>query len=53
MKFGKVRIMDIPTSFIWIILFDVAFKCGVGIKFLFYVATNAEPLCVEFDTLLQ
>jgi hypothetical protein len=39
--------MDIPISFIWIIiLFDA--KYGDGAKFWGYVVINAEPLCVEF-----
>jgi hypothetical protein len=39
-------IMDISTSFIWvIILSDEAYKCGDGAEFWGYVAINAEPLC--------
>jgi hypothetical protein len=35
MNFGIEEIMDIPTSFIWIIiLFDAVFKYGDGAKFL-------------------
>jgi hypothetical protein len=41
-------IMDVPTSWIWIIiLFDAVFKYGDGSKFWGYVGINAEPLCVE------
>jgi hypothetical protein len=41
------EIMDIPISFIWIIiLFDAGFKYGDGAKFWGYVVMNAEPLCV-------
>jgi hypothetical protein len=41
--------MDIPISFIWIIiLFDAVFKYGDGAKFWGYVGINAEPLFVEF-----
>jgi hypothetical protein len=41
------NIMNIPTSFIWIIiLFDEAFKYDEGVNFWGYVGTNAEPLCV-------
>jgi hypothetical protein len=46
--------MDIPTSLIWIIiLFQEAFKYGDGVKFLGYVGTNAEPLCVEFCNVIS
>jgi hypothetical protein len=39
--------MDIPTSFIWIIiLFYEAFKYGDGAKCWCYVGTNAEALFV-------
>jgi hypothetical protein len=39
--------MDIPISFIWIIiLFDTVFKYGDGEKCLGYVVINAEQLCV-------
>jgi hypothetical protein len=49
MNFSIVEIMDIPISFIWIIiLFDAGFKCGDGAKFWGYVVINAEQLCVEF-----
>jgi hypothetical protein len=48
------KIMDISTSFIWIvIIFDEAFKYGVGAKFGSYVGTNADPVCVEFCNLVQ
>jgi hypothetical protein len=41
------KIMDIPTSFIWTIIFvGGAFKYGGGSKFWGYVGKNAEPLCV-------
>jgi hypothetical protein len=45
--------MDIPTSFIWIILFDTVFKYDNGAKFLGYVGINTEPLCVEFCNFVQ
>jgi hypothetical protein len=46
--------MDIPISFIWIIiLFDAVFKCDDGAKFWGYVGINAEPLYVEFCNFVQ
>jgi hypothetical protein len=43
------EIMDIPISFIWIIiLFDAVFKYGDGAKFWGYVVITAEQLRVEF-----
>jgi hypothetical protein len=46
--------MDIPTSFIWIIiLFDAVFKYDDGVKFWGYVGINAEPLCVELCNFVQ
>jgi hypothetical protein len=46
--------MDIPTSFILIIsLFNAVFKYSDGAKFLGYVVTNAEQLCVEFCNFVQ
>jgi hypothetical protein len=46
--------MDIPISFIWIIiLFDAFFKFGGGAKFWGYVVINAEQLCVEFCNFVQ
>jgi hypothetical protein len=46
--------MDIPTSFIWIIiLFDAVFKYGDGAKFWGHVVINAEQLCVEICNFLQ
>jgi hypothetical protein len=46
--------MDIPTRFIWIfILFDIAFKYGDVAKFWGYVGINAEPVCVEFCSVVQ
>jgi hypothetical protein len=48
-SFVHRKIMDIPTSFIWIIIFfDEAFEYGGISKFWGYVGTNAELLCVEF-----
>jgi hypothetical protein len=39
------EVMNIPTSFIWIIIFlDRAFEYGGSSKFWGYVGTNAEPL---------
>jgi hypothetical protein len=47
--FVQWKIMEIPTSFTWIIIFlDGAFECGDGGKFWGYIGTNAEPLCVKF-----
>jgi hypothetical protein len=46
--------MDIPTSFIWIIImFDTVFKYDDGEKFWGYVGINAEPLCIEFCNFVQ
>jgi hypothetical protein len=43
----KENIMDIPASFIWIIiLFDKAFNYGDVAKFWGYVGTSAESMCV-------
>jgi hypothetical protein len=48
------NIMDIPTSFIWIIIFsDRALEYDKSVKFLGYVGTNTEPLCVEFCNFVQ
>jgi hypothetical protein len=44
-----LKIMNIPKSFIWIILFDKAFKYGDSATFRGYVGINVEPLCVEFS----
>jgi hypothetical protein len=42
---AQSKIMDILTSFIWIIiLFDRDFKYGDGAKFLGYVWTNADAV---------
>jgi hypothetical protein len=47
MMFGKIKIMYIPVSFIWIIiLFVKDFKYDLGAKLWGYVVRNAEPLCV-------
>jgi hypothetical protein len=46
--------MDIPISFIWIIiLFDAVFKYGDGAKFWGYVVTNAEQRRVELCNFVQ
>jgi hypothetical protein len=46
--------MDIPTSFIWIIiLFDVVFKYGDGVKIWGYFMINAKQLYVEFCNFVQ
>jgi hypothetical protein len=46
--------MDIPKSFIWIIiLVDAVFKYGDGAKFWRYVGINAEPVCAEFCNFVQ
>jgi hypothetical protein len=45
------KIIDIPTSFIWIIIFYVgAFEYGGGSNFWGYVVTNVELLCVDTCT---
>jgi hypothetical protein len=48
MKFGTAKIMDVHTSFIWLILFDEAFKYDDGAKSWGYVGTNTEPVHIEF-----
>jgi hypothetical protein len=45
--------MDMPTSFISIILFDEDFKYGNGTKFWGYAGTNTEPLFVKFCNFVQ
>jgi hypothetical protein len=53
-RFVQRKIKDIPTSFIWITIFiDGAFEYGGGSTFWGYVATNAEPLCVDFCNFVQ
>jgi hypothetical protein len=48
------KVMDVPTSFIWIIiLFDAVFKYDDGAKFWGYVRINAETLCVVFCNFVQ
>jgi hypothetical protein len=48
------KIMDIPTSYTWIIIFfDKAFKYGSGARCWGYVAINTEPLCVEFCNFVE
>jgi hypothetical protein len=48
-KICTLKIIDIPTGFIWtIIFFDGAFECGGISKCLGYVPTSAELLLVEF-----
>jgi hypothetical protein len=47
-NFVHWKIVDIPTSFIWIIIFfDRALEYGNSLKLWDYVGTNAELLCVE------
>jgi hypothetical protein len=53
LSFVHWKIMDIPTSFIWIIFFDGAFEYGGGSKFLGCVSTSAELLCVEFRNFVR
>jgi hypothetical protein len=36
-----------------IILFDEAFKYGDGAKFICYIRTDTEPLCIEFCNVVQ
>jgi hypothetical protein len=51
MQFGTVKFHghSLPTFSLWVvILFDEAFKCGDGVKFLGYVGTDAVTLCIEF-----
>jgi hypothetical protein len=51
-SFVQSTIMDIPTGFIWTIVFvGEAFEYCGGSKFWGYVGTNAEPLCIEFCNL--
>jgi hypothetical protein len=46
--------MDIPISFIWIIIsFDAVFKYGDGAKFWGFVVINAEQICIEFCNFVQ
>jgi hypothetical protein len=46
-SFVQWKIMDIPTSFIWIIiLFDEGCKFGNDVEFWGCVGTNADPLCI-------
>jgi hypothetical protein len=55
-KWSSVQqtIMDMPTSFIWIIiLFDEGFKYGDNAEIWGYVGTNMEPLCVELCNFVQ
>jgi hypothetical protein len=40
------KIMDINTTFIWVIFFDGDFKYGGGSTFWGYVGTNADLLCM-------
>jgi hypothetical protein len=53
-SFVQWKVMDIPTSYIWIVIFsDGAFSyCGFS-KFWGYVGPNAEPLCVGFCNFVQ
>jgi hypothetical protein len=54
LSFVHKQIMEIPTSFIWIIiLFDEAFRHGDVESFWGYVGTNAETFCVEFCNFVQ
>jgi hypothetical protein len=53
-SFVQLKIMDIPTSLIWtIIFFGEIFKYGGISKFWGYFGINAEPLCVEFCNFVQ
>jgi hypothetical protein len=46
--------MDLPTSFIWIIIFfDGNFEYGGGSIFWGYAVTNAELLYAEFCNFMQ
>jgi hypothetical protein len=48
------RIMNIPTSFIWIIIFfDGGFKYGDVSKFWGYVGINADLLCVGLGSSVE
>jgi hypothetical protein len=48
-KFCIVNIIDVRTSFVWIIiiLFDEDLKCGNSAKFSVYVGTTAKPACLD------
>jgi hypothetical protein len=51
---GQKEIMDIPVSFIWIIiLFEAVFKYGDGAEVWGYVVMKAEKLCVGFCNFVQ
>jgi hypothetical protein len=53
-RFVQWKIMDIPTSFIWnIVFFEEDFDYDSSLKFWGFVWTNAEPLCVEFCNFVQ
>jgi hypothetical protein len=53
-SFVHWRITNIPTSFIWIIIFfHGALEYGCISKLWGYAGTNAELLCVEFCDLVQ
>jgi hypothetical protein len=46
--------MDIPTSFIWIIIYvERAFEYDEGAKFWGCVGSNAERLCLELCNFVQ
>jgi hypothetical protein len=46
--------MDIPTSFICIIIFiNEDFKYGNVSKFLDYIGANADLLCAQFCNFVQ
>jgi hypothetical protein len=40
LSFAHWKIMDIPTSFIWVIFFDGDFEYGGGSKFWCYIGTT-------------
>jgi hypothetical protein len=53
-SFVHWKAMDIPKSFIWIIIFlNEAFECDSILKFWGCVGTNAELLCIEFYNFVQ
>jgi hypothetical protein len=48
-SFVEWKIVDVPTSFVWnIIFFNGAFQYGRDSNLWGYVGTNTEPLCLEF-----
>jgi hypothetical protein len=54
MKSGIVKVIYIPTSFIWVIIFfDGTLEYGDDAKFWGYVGSNFVTLCVELCNFVQ